>query len=658
MPVGSGRKQQIQRLLALATVLALILQMVPFDLPAPGKVVTSLLDEAPPPLDTLAPIAEEVIAPLDALAAPFSSPPPLAYAAPVSSTGHITITKSYPATTSQYWDGPNSRVKIDFTYGITVNNQTGSPVPVNTMRITTTLPTGVPNWDESGIFETGSNWAASIGPPICFGNWLGSVPDNSSYVGSYRLYIFQAVPDRTVVTDTTTFFMYNGNQYTETHTCTTTIRAPAYGVSITPSQGATVCAGSLVTYTIAVSNAGGAPMYANPFSVTAELPGDVITHSTDGGISQGNWVTWTYPALTSVGAAVTRTLVISPTGMWNNGDPIVVTATALANAEVTPTVSTSNTVTVDRLTAEFNTTPSITVSVNSVVTFTDTYTDPAGTTHTWEFGDGVTKTAIGPTSVITHAYSLVGTYVMTQTVSNSCPGDIFTQTIYVIQPELHILKLNAPDPVPAGQQLTYTIYYSNTSQALATDVVITDRLPANIITGMAMPPHDEGAIGPGNVITWEVGTVAAGELMSITLVVDVDSPLDNGTVLTNTAGIACSAGVYTNTDPVTTTVVSTPTLDILKVSDPTPPVMVSPGDQVTYTIWVSNTGNMTATNVVITDVIPADTQWASGGTYIGGTGSALPSPVWVPMLRRDLPSWSRWTHLWMMAPSSPTATLG
>ncbi|MDH4137514.1 MAG: PKD domain-containing protein, partial [Anaerolineae bacterium] len=276
-------------------------------------------------------------------------------------------------------------------------------------------------------------------------------------------------------------------------------------------------------------------------------------------------------------------------------------------------------VTVDRLTAEFTTTPGITVSVSSVVTFTDTYTDPIGTTHAWEFGDGVATATTGPTSVVTHTYSSVDTYVVTQTVSGSCPGDIFTQTIYVIQPELHILKLDAPDPVPAGQPLTYTIYYSNTSPVVATDVVVTDTLPADLITGTATPPQDGGTIGPGNGVTWNVGTLEAGELLSITLVVDVDSPLDNGTVLTNTAGITCSVGVYTTTGPVTTTVVSTPTLHIAKTDDPDP---VNAGDVLTYTIVYSNSGNMTASGVWITDTFDGNVSFGgSNPAPSGGSGN-------------------------------------
>ena len=154
---GSKRRQHIQRLLSLVTVLALIMQLVPFGLPAPSKVVTSLLDEAPPPLDTLAPMAEKATAPFDALAAPFSSPP-LAYAAPVSPTGYITITKSHPTAAYQQWDVGDNRVEIDFTYLMTITNQTGSSIPTDTIRITTTLSTGVPNWDESGGSTGSTVW--------------------------------------------------------------------------------------------------------------------------------------------------------------------------------------------------------------------------------------------------------------------------------------------------------------------------------------------------------------------------------------------------------------------------------------------------------------------------------------------------------------------
>ena len=555
----------------------------------------------PPPLPTPVPPT------------PTLTPSPI----PIPPTGYITITKSYPMIVYQDWQGSKNRVKIDFTYGMTITNHTGDSI-TDTVRITTTLPTGVPNWNESGGSTGGDSiWliGGGDGSPVRFVN-DGDVTIGSSYVGRYNLHIFQAVPDRTVITDTRTFFLYNGSQYTETHTYTTTVRAPAYGVSITPSQGATVCAEDLVTYTITVSNAGGASMYANPFSVTAELPSTVITHSTDGGISQGNWVSWTHSAL-DMGASASVTLVVSPTDVLNNGDPIVIAATALASAEVTPTVSTSNTLTVERLTAEFTITPAITMSVNSVVTFTDTYTDPVNTIHAWEFGDGMTTTTTAPTSVVTHTYSSVGTYVVTQTVSDSCPGDTFTQTIYVILPEFHILKLDAPDPVQAGQQLIYTIYYSNTSQAEATDVVITDTLPANITGGTATPSEDGGTIGPGNVITWNVGSVGAGELMSITLGVDVDSPLDNGTVLTNTAGIICSSGVYMNTGPVTTTVVSMPTLHIVKTDDPDP---VNAGDVLTYTIVYSNSGNMTASEVWITDTF--DSNVSFGGSEPAHSGSS------------------------------------
>ena len=153
-------KQHIQRILTLATVLALLLQMVPLGLPGPSEVVTSLLDEAPPPLDALAPIAEDVTAPFDVLATSFSSPPPLAYAAPVSPTGYITITKSSPATVHQQWDIDNNQVEIDFTYEMTVTNQTGNSVSMRRSSIRSSRILSSGSWPPCTEVSRQAAWPA------------------------------------------------------------------------------------------------------------------------------------------------------------------------------------------------------------------------------------------------------------------------------------------------------------------------------------------------------------------------------------------------------------------------------------------------------------------------------------------------------------------
>ena len=50
----------------------------------------------------------------------------------------------------------------------------------------------------------------------------------------------------------------------------------------------------------------------------------------------------------------------------------------------------------------------------------------------------------------------------------------------VLEPVLHIEKAAAPDPVEAGDPLTYTLSYSNTGNLTATAVIITDELDPNV----------------------------------------------------------------------------------------------------------------------------------------------------------------------------------
>src|SRR5205823_637399 len=68
----------------------------------------------------------------------------------------------------------------------------------------------------------------------------------------------------------------------------------------------------------------------------------------------------------------------------------------------------------------------------------------------------------------------------------------------------------------------------------------------------------------------------------------------------------------------TTTVSSAPVLNKSKTAARKE---VAPGSNITYTISYSNTGNMNATGVVITDTIPANTSFVSatgGGTLAAG----------------------------------------
>src|SRR5256712_182310 len=176
-------------------------------------------------------------------------------------------------------------------------------------------------------------------------------------------------------------------------------------------------------------------------------------------------------------------------------------------------------------------------------------------------------------------------------------------------------KTDAPDPVAAGANITYTLAYQNVGTNNATGVVIQDPLPANTTFVSASA---SGSLA-GGVVTWNVGSVNAGSSGTVTLTVKVSSPLANGTVITNTGWTIDSNESLPQTGPnATTTVASAPVLSVSKTAAPNP---VNAGGNITYTLTYSNSGNENATGVVLSDAIPANTTFVSAsapGAPAGG----------------------------------------
>jgi hypothetical protein len=102
--------------------------------------------------------------------------------------------------------------------------------------------------------------------------------------------------------------------------------------------------------------------------------------------------------------------------------------------------------------------------------------------------------------------------------------------------ELHLEKHDtATGPVGAGGELVYSIHYSVTGQEIAQGVAITDDIPVSTTYvscdgGTVCSPVDDR-------VTWIVGDVFPGEGGAVTLTLQVDSPLPDGTVITNAATV-------------------------------------------------------------------------------------------------------------------------
>ena len=177
--------------------------------------------------------------------------------------------------------------------------------------------------------------------------------------------------------------------------------------------------------------------------------------------------------------------------------------------------------------------------------------------------------------------------------------------------DLMITDVSTPDPVIAGQNVTYTIKVTNMGPSDATDVSISNSLPA----GLTLVSSSATA-GTWANPNWTVGTLVAGQTTTLILVGSVNVNTPDGTVLVNTSRINT-----TTYDPMfsnnlaseTTRVYSSSDLSITVSGTPDP---VIAGNQITYLITVNNSGPSDAKGVQVTDQVPStvlNPQWSTNG---------------------------------------------
>ncbi|TFV91845.1 DUF11 domain-containing protein, partial [Algoriphagus kandeliae] len=149
------------------------------------------------------------------------------------------------------------------------------------------------------------------------------------------------------------------------------------------------------------------------------------------------------------------------------------------------------------------------------------------------------------------------------------------------RPAIQIVKEADPTTVnAAGQEVTYTLTVTNTGNVTLQNVTITDPL-----TGFN---QNVGSVAPGQVVVRETAYEVT------------QTDIDNGSIV----NVATATGNFgdaqvSDEDDATVRVTQAPSIQIVKEADPT--TVNAAGQEVTYTLTVTNTGNTTLTNVTITD---------------------------------------------------------
>ncbi|HEX6207815.1 MAG TPA: hypothetical protein VF058_05580 [Actinomycetota bacterium] len=166
--------------------------------------------------------------------------------------------------------------------------------------------------------------------------------------------------------------------------------------------------------------------------------------------------------------------------------------------------------------------------------------------------------------------------------------------------DLSISQAASPDPVPAGEPITYDVRVRNAGPAEATGVAMLDELPDGVTFDSATASQGGGCSESGGIVRCDLGSLAPGQTADASVVV---VPQDLG-YLTNTVTVQANepdpntldnrSSINTDVDPAADVAVS--------LTDSPDPVRVR--QPLTYTISIENRGPTWAT-LELVDTLPS-----------------------------------------------------
>ncbi|MGZ8785369.1 MAG: SdrD B-like domain-containing protein, partial [Acidimicrobiia bacterium] len=226
-------------------------------------------------------------------------------------------------------------------------------------------------------------------------------------------------------------------------------------------------------------------------------------------------------------------------------------------------------------------------------------------------------------------------------------------------PRMTLSKSDGVGAVDPGETITYILTYTNTSDStsnpgLATNVNISDTIPS--ATSYQSCSIDSPASGTcsesGGVVTFSLDNpVLPGMSGTVRVTAGVNGGASGS--IANSATLTYSDPLGNNYSPQLATDVDTVRSPQLAVNKSASAGPVEPGDVITYTVDLVNTGGGTQTGVLATDDLPPGTSVVPGSTVISQTAVAGDD-----FQSNNYAGGSGWTGPWVEFVDDGVATTG
>ncbi len=187
-------------------------------------------------------------------------------------------------------------------------------------------------------------------------------------------------------------------------------------------------------------------------------------------------------------------------------------------------------------------------------------------------------------------------------------------------PNLSVTNVASPNPVQAGNPITYTQVVTNTGTTALTGGTFseTDAPAANLTFVSVTAPAGWTCTGfPASPCTNP--SVGAGVSGTFTVLYRVNAGTASGTVITNTATVNGTNQSYGANSAVATDIVATATQADLVLTTAASPASVLAGNDITYTQTATNNGPLAATAATFTEATPPNTTFQSVSPPVGWT---------------------------------------